>query len=182
MVPAPEPPPHTDAAPEPPFPGPDSNPGAQETPEPAGDRLRAVWLAAEDGTRQRVHAIWYDTDLAAECSFVLAGDGVLRCLPAAGANTAGLFLSSACAPDTRLFIRSAVACQVGSPDIGADPGTACPNTTRLFRIRPYTGSVWAQGSGGECVAAEPLVGFAYYERVGSELLPTRFVAATREVD
>lgn len=191
VTPAAEPPPiWPDAArpaPETPLPGPAEPPGAADPPgateptETPGSRLRRVWLTAEDGTRQAVHAVWFDSALETECSFTLAGDGTTRCLPTAGASTVGFFSNSACTPESKLFARIGGACTQGDATIGAEVGTACPNTTRLFRIAPYTGAIWSVGGDGTCTSADPLVSFAYYARTGGELAPTEFVAATREV-
>jgi hypothetical protein len=45
----------------------------------SGARLKARWWVAPDG--RRLFAGWFDSQLATNCSFVVATDGVLRCLP-----------------------------------------------------------------------------------------------------
>lgn len=168
------------ASSETPPPGPDATPAAVDTPDPGGSRLRAIWIAAEDGSRERVPGRWYDTELDRECSFALAADGVLRCLPAAGSAISTYYLSATCAPGARLFLRLAASC-VGEADLGAEPSTACPTTTPIFRTRAYAGDIWVLGSDGTCSPAEPLAGFTYAERT-EELAPAGFVSATREVE
>src|SRR5205085_12166844 len=44
-----------------------------------GSRLAPIFLAGEDESRQFVG--WFDKARAENCSFAVAGDGVIRCLP-----------------------------------------------------------------------------------------------------
>lgn len=176
-TPAPSPEPAR-AAPEPTRPGPDAQPPGADTPPVSGTRLRAVWLSAEDGSRERVAGRWFDTELDQECAFALASDGVLRCLPAAGAAVSAYYSDATCQPGVRLFLRLSAAC-ARETDLGAEPSDTCPTTTRLFRTRAYTGGVWVLGT--ECVPSDRLEGFVYSERV-SELAPSEFVGAEQEVE
>lgn len=57
--------------------GPQGPPGADST--ESGTRLRRNLIVGEDGSREPVG--WYDSQLMTDCSFVLAADGELRCLP-----------------------------------------------------------------------------------------------------
>ena len=63
----------------------------------SGTRLQAIWLVAADGAQQ--FEKWHDTQLNLDCSFAIAADGVLRCLPRnaplADGNSSG-YADSAC--------------------------------------------------------------------------------------
>lgn len=55
----------------------------------SGSRLKAKWLVAEDGARYFTFN-WYDRERGHDCSFLLAADGVQRCLPPAAATTVAI--------------------------------------------------------------------------------------------
>lgn len=70
-------------------------PGAQGEQGPAGDvgapglpaagaRLKPRVLVGNDGSRGAVPGVWWDEERGEECTFRLAADGMLRCLPATG--------------------------------------------------------------------------------------------------
>jgi hypothetical protein len=52
-----------------------------------GSRLKARWLEAPGGLRQ--FSGWYDSQLQLHCSFLIAADGELRCLPVGISTAAG---------------------------------------------------------------------------------------------
>jgi len=68
-------------------------PDANAEPTTSGSRLKARYYVGEDGSRQFVG--WYDSQRKEECSFLSAGDGETRCLPA-GAYPIGVYSDANC--------------------------------------------------------------------------------------
>ncbi len=58
-------------------PGPPGAAGKDST--VSGERLRAVYRSTDDGAREAIG--WHDSKLNAACSFAVATDGKMRCLP-----------------------------------------------------------------------------------------------------
>jgi hypothetical protein len=155
-----------------------SEAGADEPAQPtSGSRLRAAWVVSDDGARQ--FSGWRDTQRGGEeCSFGIAADGVLRCLPLADGIFVNYFGDSACSQ--RLFVRSA-GCP-GTPT-GGMLTESCPQRSQRFQLSsiPRPTNVRARsGAAGTCVDVAAPESFDYF--TGVEIDPTEFAPARVEVE
>jgi hypothetical protein len=76
---------------------------------------------------------WYDTAKQAECTFRLASDGKLRCLPVAPLATI-LFRASACAGD-KIAGLAAAPCNGELPRFALETSTGqCPRTSKVYAL------------------------------------------------
>lgn len=147
----------------------------------SGTRLRAIWQVAEDGAKQFLFQ-WRDTHRNEDCTFALAGDDVLRCMPATTINFAGYFSDAECTQ--RLFYRIAnSACVAQGQVLGTLTETAgCEYRSRRFTVtaitRPSTMHVLSNGA---CTETTTNTGFDYFAG-GAEIPPSSFVAATNQVE
>ena len=158
--------------------------GAQPFPEEAnlerhakaGSRLEARWLTTPDG--RRFFDGWYDQQLKSACSFQLASDQKLRCLPTATRGYPGwsvAFANERCRPAERLaWATTAAGACAAAPPLYVTTREGC--VSRVYRGRglvsertPYA------ASGASCVALSPQSAFLLAEK---ELEPTTFVKGT----
>lgn len=149
------------------------SPGVDSEPHD-GSRLRGIWWTAADGARQH-SGLWRDTELQLDCTFALASDGVMRCLPPAPAVFVGYYRDATCSPERRWFVRVA-----GCSDVpfGTSPSDGCPAGTARFELaaamRPER--IWT-GSAGACSEAPAPETFDFFTVV-REVPPREFVAVT----
>lgn len=153
-----------------------------DEPEPpitiSGERLRARYLQADDGTRQWLG--WYDIERGENCSFRIAEDGVERCLPEVNADIApNAYSDPNCTEELWGEIPSEVDCSpTRSAAYAIDPEDGCARV--LYRVTevPIPSTVYG---GPLCVAGEPggaVVRHFTVERVE----PQEFVAAVEMVE
>ena len=116
----------------------------------SGTRLKAYWRTAEDGSRERVPGVWYDSRLLTDCAFALATDGLERCLPSTPLSqfSNNAFSDSACSSPVAL-----TTCMGSVPPflLVADRGVSCssPSTYSARSLGPaYTGQLYRYNPGG----------------------------------
>jgi hypothetical protein len=170
--------------------GADGEQGPRGAPGPAGqdvvvsgDRLRARWYLGQDGARQ--FAGWYDEKMDLECSFALAGDGVVRCLPMSDVRADVYFKEDLESPCSEPYgWRHQSSCE-SAPRyaLGAD-ATACPPRTLVYvvgrRYEPdFLPNVEEQKPNGYCDAASVTYGDFFDVALAT---PDAFAAAEMMTD
>lgn len=88
-----------------------------------------VWPPGTDA----LVAGWHDTMNDVDCSFALAADGKMRCLPVASPATI-LFTDDACKSPTTVAVLSDPSCIGSVRRFARVVSTTCPPTTRVFSI------------------------------------------------
>jgi hypothetical protein len=140
-----------------------------------GSRLAPIFLTAEDDSRQLVG--WFDTMRGESCAFVIAADGVLRCLPTDGVDT--LRYSDPSCNDALVALP---ACSMARYAIERETSACGPPRHHVrelaARIRPQTVYV-RLAEGCARVAVDPS---AVYVKVGRPISPVSFVAAQVRID
>ncbi len=143
----------------------------------SGTRLKATFRTGDDGSKEYVPGVWFDSMRNESCSFTTGADGKVRCLPAGAAG--GVYSDSAC---TNQVVAVPTGCT--SPGYGAmmDTTNVCgPNggPTHIYSLgaaqSPQTLYVM---SGTTCYAAGPAGTQYTYYAMGSEVPASSFVAAT----
>jgi len=117
----------------------------------SGSRLKATFYAGADGSKQA--AGMHDSQLNVDCSFQMATDGTLRCLPANGQASIYYFSDSGCTQPVPYQVKNCgtPAYALGSPAAGAPGSCSYQPATRVFPISgPYTGSSLYYASAGGC--------------------------------
>jgi len=141
-----------------------------------GTRLKATYRTGEDGSKEYVPGIWYDSSRSEECSFTTAGDGKQRCLPAGA--TGGVYSDSGC---TKQIVPVPAGCSSPGYAITADTSNMCTANGAATHVWTLGSSVTPAAlyvmSGTTCYAAGPAGSQYTYYNVGSEVPATSFVAA-----
>jgi len=121
-----------------------------------GTRLRLQTLATSDGARSGWY-YFYDTQLAKECYFGRAGDGVQRCLPANAGLVSIYYTDAACSEPLLGWAPT-----LPTPDYAyvADARN-CPTSTYYAVTGPYTGTPYWTAT-GSCTVAPVDGAHAYY--------------------
>jgi hypothetical protein len=145
-----------------------------------GSRLKAQYMVGDDGSKEYLPGVFYDSMRQEVCSFALAGDSKQRCLPAGGGATA--FADASC---TMPIIAVATGCAMPTYALVVDSGTCgqAVGGTHVHTVgaaaSPMT--LYLQ-SGGQCFqAGTATAGFNYYA-LGAEVPAASFVAATTKHD
>jgi hypothetical protein len=158
-----------------------TNPVPSASADPtSGSRLKPKYRVADDGAKEYLAGLWYDSQRGEDCSFATAADGVERCLPqGAGFGFYGdmgctmpiAAVQSGCAAPKYAVHTVATAC---GDDLGVHVYAAGAPATLT--------TVYAQ-SGHSCFAAgtASASGYTYYS-VGAEVAATSFVAAATKHD
>lgn len=152
-----------------------TNPVPDASADPApGSRLKPKYWLGDDGAKQYMVGSWFDSTRNEDCSFALAADGKMRCLPQAmdfgyysdvGCNTPMIMTQGSCAPPK-------YGISVSDADCGFDPSKA--HVYSVGTAMTPT-NIYAK-SGAGCFAIGPAEsGYSYYS-VGAEIAPTEFVA------
>lgn len=136
------------------------------------ERLQRVVATTDDGFAMPTSQ-WQDTRLGARCSFEMATDGVIRCLPL-GRGISTVFSDDACTEPVRAVLGDPCAAE---PPTHAREGIG-GGRIRIFELAPEPATVYEVD--GDCVAVDPAVAPAYL--LGPELAPTSFVEGVRTVD
>lgn len=158
-------------------------PDANADPTTSGTRLKARYYVGEDGSKQFVG--WHDSQRNEDCGFSKAGDGVLRCLPSAGASEAGIFSDSGCTQPLAI----AANCTTGAKYATvATLSCGALASVRVFSLgSPVTPTVAYAGTPAACTMY-PAASLTSLEMtnaiypVGAEVAPSSFVSATEQVD
>lgn len=159
----------------------DPVPDADAAPTVSGSRLKAKYIAGEDGSRQFNYA-WRDTKRNEDCNFAHMADGKLRCLPTSGASQI-YFADEACS--TPLWVRvKASGCGASQPNgtvYGMTNDTAgCVATIQRLTVA-HPSTIYS-GTSAQCIAAAAPDVFEYFTSSGTPIALTEFVAATEEVE
>jgi hypothetical protein len=148
---------------------------AQADPLP-GSRLKPKFRLGEDGAKEYLQGLWFDTQRGEDCSFQLAADGQTRCLPKG--NTFQYYADAQC---TQAMVLLQSACT--TPAYGVtNVTTACAldtGGTHVFSVGTSTNPPMIYGkAGSSCFAIGPTSADYTYFMVGAEVPASSFVAAT----
>jgi hypothetical protein len=152
-------------------------PVAEAKANESGARIKARWYLGEDGSREFLG--WFDAELGTDCRFDRARDGVLRCLPSAGATP--MYSNADCTSDI-LFSVALDACENQPPTVGIVVGSIVANGCAVNQYRYFTlGNEVVPGalfflSGSLCKPAAVDSSHTYWSP-GAELTPSRFSPA-----
>jgi hypothetical protein len=94
---------------------------------------------------------WHDNDRDADCTFILASDGKLRCLPTGAAATI-FFTDAKCSSPSVVAVTGEVSC-AGSQRFVRVASATCPVTTRVYAVgteRRDLTSASSETSPGHC--------------------------------
>ncbi len=159
-------------------------PGPQTPAAVSGSRLRAQHVVTADGTRSFVG--WYDKERKEPCTFSVAADNTMRCMPPALPQTySGLFADAACqnplqAGSATSCGASAVISQTASVP-SSKPGCYAVSQTLFAATKIAPGStVYRPGAQG-CQATTVDATTSYY-LLGAAIPATAFVEATEVTD
>ena len=150
-------------------------PPANADPLP-GSRLKPKFRLGEDGAKEYLQGLWFDTQRNEDCTFQLASDGQTRCLPKG--NTFQYYSDAQC---TQAMVLMQSACT--TPGYGvSNATTACAldtGGTRVFSVGAAANPPMIYGkAGSSCFAIGPTSSDYTYFMVGAEVPPSTFVAAT----
>jgi hypothetical protein len=153
--------------------------------EVSGTRLKANVYIGEDGSKQ--FASWHDTQLNTDCTFKVAADGVVRCLPVAAGRYAR-FADSSCTQ--KVFQTNSSNCSAPAPvSYGIAEIADCSKEQgpHIFPVVPIADPTFYSIDGaGNCseLPSNNLLSqsFAYYVISGDEVPPSAFLAATRQTE
>lgn len=155
----------------------DPVPEASAGPIQSGTRLKAKYYAGSDGSRSPL-LTWYDSQRAEDCNWMVATDGVNRCLPTSYAMVVSGSSFYADASCTLVVASVTTTCSASIPKYVMETGTAGCNGYRMFQIgAQFTGPSVYLKSGTTCMAVAVTVGTAYYG-FGPEVPASSFVSAT----
>lgn len=156
-------------------------PDAKADVNQSGTRLKAKYYAGSDGSK--VFIGMYDSQRNEDCSFTLAGDGVLRCLPTTGtASVSAYYSDSACSVPLALINKGCTSKYIVR---GESSTGACVYTykTHLHQYgAPYTAPTAYVGSSGSCSAAVISNTMFDFFSVGPEIPPSSFVDASIQTE
>jgi hypothetical protein len=138
-----------------------------------GQRLKATYRQGEDGSKEFVAGVWFDSGRNENCSFALASDGKLRCLPNGQATS--VYADSQC---TTAIVMGPAGCTAPSYAIGMDNTTCGTGGAHVYKIGAAAAPTTVYASAqGQCFSAGPAAtGYSYYS-VGAEIPASSFVSA-----
>lgn len=143
-----------------------------------GKRLRAKYRESEDGAKEFLPGVWFDSVRGEDCSFVDLIEGVSRCLPPATPIT-DAYTDSACLAAVRLMIAASTACTGAVPKYAIERPSDCgQSSVKMYaRSSAYSGEIY-QKSGAACVKTTTAYDSSYrFFLVGAEIPLTEFAAA-----
>ena len=144
-----------------------------------GSRLKAEYRVADDGSKESVPGLWFDSMRNETCSFGTAADGATRCLPT-GATQSSLFYTDTACTMTVVSVGSGCS-QPAYVSIPVTPSsTACAVTdpgSHIYSIGTMmTPSALYINAGGQCFSLGQ-VPMATYFTLGAEVTATSFVGS-----
>jgi len=146
----------------------------------SGNRLKAQYVVGDDGSKEYVAGVWFDSQRNETCAFTAASDGMERCLP--DGSTISAYSDSSC---TMPLLAVPTGCSMPAYVLGADSSTCGQGATgtHVFAVgAAATPTSLYVKSNTSCFAAGPAAtGFSYYA-VGTEVPATSFVSATTHHD
>lgn len=145
----------------------------------SGSRLKAKFRAAEDGSKEFLPYLWYDSELQVDCIFAVASDGLERCLPSAG-GTLGYFLDATCTQPLAIFPTGCPPRFARRQEVVA---VACGGAVQAYlyeikgpELKPTM--LFYKPAGGTCGAGGPPIAAYSYYALGLEMPASSFVAGT----
>jgi hypothetical protein len=146
----------------------------------SGTRIKMKVLNTPDGAK--VFQNNYDTQRNEDCTFTVASDGVMRCLPSgASVGYGGFFSDAACTMPAGFSYPGCAA----PTYLSVTPATAqcpwSPATGPTIYLRGATITTYYQKSGTTCSVGSPLAGYTFYA-VGAVVAATSFQSATTAVE
>jgi hypothetical protein len=165
----------------------DPVPDANAEPK-SGTRLKARMLIGEDGSRQWNYG-WHDSQRDEDCTFTLASDGVMRCLPmtaAASAVGSGYFADAACSQPLA-FVAVVGPCNGNTqkpPKSAYRAGPLCGATYsyEIYEVgAAFDGATIYVKSGASCLSTPTPASYAYYA-LGTQVPASSFVGAIEQVE
>lgn len=143
----------------------------------SGTRLKARTLTGADGSQQLVG--WYDSGRGENCTFRLAGDGTMRCLPDATAVGVIAFADAGCTVPVAIIRKGAANTAPPPAYVGSlDPTTG---QLRVYATGVVTGSLYL-GNPLSCVQSGLNNSTETAYASGNELAASNFVSATEAHD
>lgn len=152
-------------------------PVAQAKAAENGTRLKARYYVAADGARQFALG-WYDSERNENCAFQRASDGVMRCLPESTSAVTSYFLDSACTE----AVAGLLTYNCGFEYVLEPTANDCVYGLRIRSLaETLQPGVLHIKSGDSCVETPSPDGYTF-RRLGPQVPPTSFVAATEQTD
>ncbi len=150
--------------------------------EKGGTRLKVRYFVGGDGSEQAIG--FFDTVRRENCTFAVAADGVVRCLPDVAARFSTFGHSYADAACTQELSVVASGCPVKyTTKAVAQPNACGPGGTRIFPLgAKVTGQVYEDDPlGGSQCRRGTLSPRSDYYVMGAEIPPSTFQNATEVV-
>lgn len=139
----------------------------------SGTRLRARVYAGDDGSQQ--FAGWHDSSRNEDCSFGMAADGTIRCLPANASYVAATTYSDGGCSQPVVYQLPGCA----SPQYAIESASSCYGQLtpqRIFSVGAKLSIIYT-GTPANCTSATAPTTFDYYS-LGAEIPATSFQSAT----
>lgn len=149
-----------------------------------GSRLKAIYRVAQDGAREPVAGLWWDSERGEECTWRRAADGVHRCLPTALAPGSPLFADASCTQDAVLILRAFCAPGQVPPPYVTSTIAECTSDvrTRVLRLGATSPTIYNATADGTCVDLTATYSPSYVFYLASEVPASGFVGSTLEHD
>lgn len=145
----------------------------------SGSRLKAKYRTSEDGSKEYLSGIWYDSNRKEDCQFATASDGKERCLPIASTSLS-YYSDDACTQ----WIASASSADC-APKYGMtfEQATCGAASVHIFPVGAKTmpAKLYVK-SGSSCLAAGSPDPAAAYFALGAELGASAFVESSVQHD
>lgn len=155
----------------------DPVPSAKADPT-SGSRLKAKYRTADDGSKEYLSSLWYDSERQEDCTFATAADGKERCMPSSQA-TITFFADEACKQP--LAVGSASCAPKYA--LTFEPSTCSSPVVHVYSIGATTSpSKLYVSANGTCINAGPADATSVYYQVGAEVAASSFVGATVQHD
>jgi hypothetical protein len=148
----------------------------------SGTRLKAQYMIADDGSKEYVTDLWFDSQRNETCAFTVAGDGKQRCIP--GGAAASMYSDSSCSTP---ILAVPTGCTTPPYAVGTDLSTCTqtPDANHVYVVGPAATPAPTSlfmTSGTSCFSVGPAaLGFAYYT-IGAEIPAASFVSASTTHD
>ena len=141
-----------------------------------GSRLKPRFFLGDDGAKQYLSNVWFDSQRNEDCSFTVGGDGKQRCLPQGAAFN--LYADAACATAI-VFVEAGCT----APEYAlskTDSTCGGPSQMHVFSVgAATTPSAFYTLNGASCqgLGPAPTTGYLFFP-VGAEIPASSFVGAT----
>lgn len=147
-----------------------------------GSRLKARYYDTADGTSTFIG--WRDTQIAMSCSFNVAADGKLRCLPyGEGIQSTGFYFKDAGCTQKISIVYTGGRCPPAAPKYANEyDATQCPSRSRFYDVgaKLATTTAYYRDSQGVCRQTSFAGSQDDLYDVGAEVAPTTFVGASEQ--